>query len=228
MQAEEQAASFLRIDQLPKAERQAAIERLKQGGVIVNREETLSLGRAIPVPGGIILDWRGTTFIPGATLAQTLAFLQDYDNHYKFYAPDVERSHLTSHDGQLFKVSLRLRKKIAVLDTNYDIRYQLLGNERALARSVCTRIQEIDNAGQKNEVAKPVGDDNGFMWRLNSYWRFEQRDGGTYVQLQAISLTRDIPTGLGWLIGPLISTIPKESMEFTLTRTRQALLQTKK
>jgi hypothetical protein len=62
------------------------------------------------------------------------------------------------------------------------------------------------------------------MWRLNSYWRFEQRDGGTYVQLEAISLSRDIPTGLGWLVGPFVSSIPKESLEFTLGRTRNALL----
>ncbi len=228
MNAEEQSASFLLIDQLPKLERQASMERLKQGGVIVNRVETLSQGRALPVPGGFIHHWQGTIFVPRVTLAQTLAFVQDYDNHYKFYGPDVERSHLTSREGQLFKVSLRLRRKIAVLDADYDIRYRLLEGDRALARSVCTRIQEIDNAGQKNEVAKPVGDDNGFMWRLNSYWRFEQRDGGTYVRLEAISLTRDIPSGLGWLIGPLISAIPKESLEFTLTRTREALVRTKK
>jgi hypothetical protein len=63
------------------------------------------------------------------------------------------------------------------------------------------------------------------MWRLNSYWRFQQRDGGVYVQLEAISLTRDIPTGLGWLITPFITSIPKESLAFTLTRTRQVLVQ---
>ncbi len=228
MKAEEQSNSFLAVDELPNGVRQVLIERLKQGNVIVNRAGTFSDGHPVSVSGGLIHHWRGTVFIPGVTVTQTLAFLQDYDNQSKFYGPDVERSHLISRDGQHFIVSMRLRKKIAILDTDYDIRYRLLSSGRVLARSVSTRIVEIDNAGQKNEVAKPVGDDNGFMWRLNSYWRFEQRDGGTYVQLEAISLTRDIPVGLGWLISPFVSTIPKESLEFTLNRTRAGLLEMKK
>jgi len=61
------------------------------------------------------------------------------------------------------------------------------------------------------------------MWRLNSYWRFLQRDGGVYVQLEAISLTRDIPAGLGWLVKPFVTSIPRESIEFTLSRTRRSL-----
>jgi hypothetical protein len=190
----------------------------------VDRLETLDRGRTIPVPRGMIHHWIGTTFIPGVTLAQTVAFLQDYDNQYKFYAPDVERSRLVARDGNNFKVFLRLRKKIAILDTEYDVKYSWLSAHQATARSVSTRITEVENVGQKNESKRPVGDDNGFMWRLNSYWRFAERDGGTYVQLEAISLTRDIPVGLGWLIGPFISSIPKESLEFTLGRTRQALL----
>jgi hypothetical protein len=123
---------------------------------------------------------------------------------------------------------MRLRKKIAILDSDYDVNYRWLTPDHAASRSVSTRIAEVDNAGQKNESRKPVGNDNGYMWRLNSYWRFAQRDGGTYIQLEAVSLTRDIPVGLGWLIGPFISSIPKESLEFTLGRTREALLRQSK
>ena len=190
--------------------------------------ETRENGRPIPVPGGMIHHWIGTTFIPGVSLAQTIAFLQDYDNHCKYYAPDVERSRIISHDGNHFGVYLRLRKKIAVLDTEYDVNYKWLSKTEASARSLSARIREVQNAAQKNEFEMPVGKDNGFMWRLNSYWRFAERDGGTYVQLEAISLTRDIPVGLGWLIGPFVESIPKESLEFTLTRTRTELLQSKK
>jgi len=224
MKAEEQSSSFLRIDALPAKERDGTLAKLKKGEVIVDRMETLDRGRTIPVPGGMIHHWIGAAFIPGVTLAQTVAFLQDYDNQYKFYAPDVERSRVIARDGNNFKVFMRLRKKIAVLDTEYDVKYNWLSAHHATARSLSTRIVEIENAGQKNESKRPVGDDNGFMWRLNSYWRFAEREGGTYVQLEAISLTRDIPTGLGWLIGPLISSIPKESLGFTLGRTREALL----
>jgi hypothetical protein len=232
MRVEEPSKSFLYIDALSPKERQAAAANLRNARVIIDRIETRENGRSIAVTGGMIHHWIGTTFIPGVSLAQTLAFLQDYDNQYKYYGPDMQRSRVISRDisrdGDHFKVFLRLRKKIAVLDTEYDVNYQRFGKTQATARSLSTRISEVQNAGQKNEFEKPVGDDNGFMWRLNSYWRFAERDGGTYVQLEAISLTRDIPAVLGWLIGPFIASIPKESLEFTLNRTREALLEKEK
>jgi hypothetical protein len=107
------------------------------------------------------------------------------------------------------------------------VRYTSVDSDRATSTSYSTRIAEIENAGKPNEFEKPVGNDSGFLWRLNSYWRFHERDGGVYVQLEAISLTRDIPAGLGWLISPFVSSIPKESLAFTLTRTREALAATR-
>jgi hypothetical protein len=83
----------------------------------------------------------------------------------------------------------------------------------------------VDDAGEPAERLEPAGHDRGFLWRMNTYWRFEQRDGGTYVECQSISLTRDIPTGLGWLIGPYVTSVPRESLTFTLAATRSAVLQ---
>jgi hypothetical protein len=120
---------------------------------------------------------------------------------------------------------LRKTKVVTViLNTEYDVTYTRLDAGRATSDSRSTRIAEVENAGKPNQSEKAVGNDSGFMWRLNSYWRFQQRDGGVYVQLEAISLTRDIPTGLGWLISPFISSIPKESLVFTLTHTREVLV----
>jgi hypothetical protein len=219
---------FLHIDGLRAADRDAEFTRLKAGEVITERLQTRDEGQPISVPGGLIHHWIGTVFIPGVTLAQTLAFLEDYDNQYKFYTPDVQRSKLIERDGDHFRIFLRLRKTkvvTVILNTEYDVKYTGLDSERATSDSHSTRIAEVENAGKPNESEKPVGNDSGFLWRLNSYWRFQQRDGGVYVQLEAISLTRDIPTGLGWLISPFITSIPKESLVFTLTRTRQALVQ---
>lgn len=226
MSQELNSGLFLRVDGLPLQQRSAGLAQLRNGEVIVERQQTLDHGAQISVPGGLIHHWIGTVFIPGATLTKTLAFLQDYDNQYKGYSPDVQGSKLLRHNGDDFKVYLRLRKHkviTVVLDTEYDVKYSLLGPERATSYSRSTRITEVENAGKPDEAQKPVGHDSGFLWRLNSYWRFLERDGGVYVQLEAISLTRDIPTGLNWLIGPFVSSIPKESLEFTLTRTRDAL-----
>ena len=91
------------------------------------------------------------------------------------------------------------------------------------SRSVATRIAEVADADQPSEHEKPIGHDGGFLWRMNSYWRFEEKDGGVYVEVESISLTRDIPTGLGWLIGPFVTNIPRESLLMTLGSTRSAV-----
>ena len=180
----------------------------------------------VAVPDGLIHDWIGAVFIPGTNLTRTLAFLQDYDHNRDYYKPEVMASRLISRDGNNFKVYLRLMKKkvvTAILDTDYDIRYFALDKTRSYSRAYSTRIAEVENAGQQNEHTLPPGNDHGFLWRLDSYWRFEERDGGVYVECEAISLTRSIPTGLGWLIEPIIRSLPRESLENTLVQTRRAL-----
>jgi hypothetical protein len=95
--------------------------------------------------------------------------------------------------------------------------------DRAYSQVTSTRVAEVDHAGTSREVEKPVGHDSGFMWRLNTYWRFLERDGGTYVQCESITLSRDIPFGLGWMIGPFVTGIPRESLTFTMARLRSQL-----
>jgi hypothetical protein len=71
----------------------------------------------------------------------------------------------------------------------------------------------------------PIGEGHGYLWRLNTYWRFEERDGGVYVQCEALSLTRDIPYGLAWLLRPLVTKIPKDALDRALGETRKLVLQ---
>ena len=227
MASELRSGRFLRVDDLPPNLRDAEYTRLKNGEVVIARLGTEEQGHSLSVPGGLVHHWIGTVFIPGTTLVRTLAFLEDYNQQYKFYFPEVQQSRLLEHDGNHFSVFLRLRKTkvvTVILNTEYDVRYVPLAPDRAASYSYSRRIAEVENAGKPNQSEKPVGNDSGFLWRLDSYWRFLEREGGVYVQLEAISLTRDIPPGLGWLIGPFVTSIPKESLEFTLTRTREGLV----
>jgi hypothetical protein len=231
MQHDLRSGRFLWMDDLPTPERQQVYQRIKQGDVVTEKLETLEGAAPISVPGGLIHHWIGTVFIPGANLKQTLALLQNYDEHAQIYAPHVLRSKLIQHTADDFKFSLRLHETkvvTVVLDTDYDAHYLYIDSTRACSRSYSTRVAEVEKAGQPDEREKPVSNDSGFLWRLNSYWRFQERDGGVYVQLEAVSLTRDIPEGLGWLIRPFITSIPKESLMFTLSRTREALSKTQK
>ena len=214
----ETGGAFLWVDQDPARARQA-----RTGQVL---SQPWGAQTEIPVSGGLIHDWIGAVFIPGATLDRTLALVQDYDHHKNIYRPEVIDSKLVSRTDGDFKIYLRLLKKkvlTVVLNTHHDVRYTRLDATRCRSRSYSTRIAEVDNAGKPGERELPVGHDHGFLWRLYSYWRFEERDGGVYVECEAISLTRGVPRGLGWLIDPIIRNLPRESLANTLTATRTAL-----
>jgi hypothetical protein len=220
------AKAFLWIDDLPEAQRIRDLDDLKRGEVKIARTETRDGREKISCPGGMIHHWRGLVFIPKASLQSVLDVLQDYDHHAEYYAPDVEKSKLESRDGDHFSVFLRFRRHkviTVVLDTTHEVRYFRDGAKRAHSRSSATRIAEVVNAGKKDEREKPPGDDGGFLWGMETWWRMEERDDGVYVQSEVVSLTRDIPAGLGWLIGPFVTSIPKETLSFTLEATRKAV-----
>jgi hypothetical protein len=169
-------------------------------------------------------------FVPGAKLDDVLHLLQDYNHHAQYYAPDVQQSRIEQRNGEHYRVFLRFRRtKIitAVIDTVNDIQYYRDSPTQAHSRSSAIRINEVDNPGQPDEQEKPAGHDNGFLWGMETWWRMEQKDGGVYVQSEVVSLTRDIPTGLGWMIGPFVQSIPRESLTFTLAATRRAVLSEK-
>ena len=223
-----QSGPYLWVERLPAARRAADEQQLRNGELVVERLETLDSGKPIATPGGIIHHWIGTVFVPGATLAQTLSFMQDYDHKVDYFKPDIVRSKILRHDGDDYFVLLRFYKKkiiTTVIDTDQEVHYHLVDGTHAYSRSRTTRVQEVENAGKSGETLEAEGHDRGFLWRMNTYWRFEEKDGGTYVECQAISLTRDIPTGLGWMVGSFVSSVPRETLTFTLTTARAALLQ---
>ena len=224
-------AGWLWIDGLPEKERDQAYLELKRGEVKIKKLETLEGGAAIACPGGMIHHWVGTIFISGARVEDVLRILQDYEHHASYYAPDVERSKLLARDGDRFRVFLRFRRKkiiTVVMDTEHEVHYFRDAGDRAHSRSSAVRIAQVENAGAADERKKNPGDDDGFMWKMETWWRVEARDGGVYVQSEVASLTRGIPAGLGWMIGPFVTSIPKESLTFTLEATRKAVLQNEK
>jgi len=218
---------FLWIDALPDKERTEAVAKLKAGEVEMRRLSTAPDGGNLRVPGGLIHDWEGIVFIPGVKLDAVLSILEDYNHHASYYAPDVQQSRIESHNGNEFRVFMRFRRhKIVtvVLDTEHAITYYRDSPTRAHSRSSAIRITQVEDADQPSEKEKAPGDDDGFLWRMETWWRMDERDGGVYVQNQVVTLTRDIPTGLGWLIEPFITKIPKETLEFTLDATRKAVV----
>lgn len=196
---------------------------VKSGDIAI---EAFSGKGAIEVKGGMIHDWIGAGFMPGTTLDKVVAMVQNYDNHKNIYQPEVIDSKLRGKSGNRYKVHLRLLKKkviTVVLNTEHDVEYFPLGPKRTHSRSYATRIAEVDEPGTAREKERPPSESHGFLWRLNSYWRFEERDGGVYIECEAISLTRGVPFGLGMVVMPIVRDLPRESLRRTLEATRDGL-----
>ena len=210
----------------------------------------------LPISGGLVHDWIGVVFIPGVSLPEVLHFVQDYDGAAAHYAPSVTESRLLSRSGDSFRVFLRLKQAemVTVLfDTEYDVRYVTLDAAHVYSSSHSTRIAQLAH-GSDREL--PPAKNDGFLWRLDTYWRFEQVCGeeamrgpgkrncdgrrratgetwsdahqefreGVFVECRAISLSRDIPRGLGWIVAPFLQNIPRKSLQFTLSATRTSVL----
>jgi hypothetical protein len=198
--------------------------RVSQGAAAV---EPFSGSGDVDAPDGTIHDWVGAVFIPGATLTKTISMAQDYDSHKAFYGPELQDSKTIRRDGGEFDIYLRLLKKqviTVVLNTNHRVNYFQLDGARWYNVSHSTRIAELENPGEPDESEMPPGHDHGFLWRLNSYWRFEQRDNGVYVECEAISLTRIVPVGFGWLVNPIVRTLPRDSLANMLRSMRAAVM----
>jgi hypothetical protein len=190
------------------------------------RVQGADAARNANAPGAMIQDWVGTTFIPGATLAQVQSVLRDYAGYKNFYRPKVIESRQLARNGDEYDVLLRLYEKhilTVVLNSTYHIRYEMPDSNHLIVTSRSTHIGEVKDPGKSTAEEVPPGEDSGFLWRLNSYWRFEAADGGVYARCEAISLSRDVPAGLGWMLKGFLDGFPKESMVNTLRGTRSAI-----
>ena len=209
--------SFLWADE--SAERR---NHVRGGQVVVEPAQSQAITE---VTGGLIHDWVGSVFVPGVSLAATIEHVKDYD-HARTHHADVLESHIISHNGNEYLVFMRLIKKkviTVVLDTEHEIHYYPIDASHCRSESRTVKIAEVENPGKRGEHELPAGTGHGFLWKLNTFWRFQERDGGTWIECEAISLTRDIPTGLGWLIEPIIRSLPQESLANTLSETAKAL-----
>ena len=219
-------APFLWIDGLPDAKRKEALDLVRRKQLSIERPETKDNGREIDVPDGMIHHWIGTAFVAGASIDQALGVLQNYDAHQRIYAPAVAASKLQSREGDRFKFFLRfVMKKVitVVVNSDHEAVFRRPASDRAEGWIHSTRIAEVEDAGTPTEREKPIGNDGGYLWRLNTYWRLLARDGGVYIHCESVSLSRGIPFGIGWAVKPFVTSVPRESLTFTLETTRKQL-----
>jgi hypothetical protein len=204
------------------------VARLQRGEVII---EQLTPATGAELPEALLHDWRGTAFVPGATAAGFERVMRDFNAYPQRYAPEVLTARVLAQQGDQYQVTMRVEQKhilTVVMDTAYDVAFGRgnpgrMGALRGYSTSRSTKIAEIDSPGTAHERTLGPSEEHGFLWRLNSYWSYEERDGGLEIQIESVSLSRSIPTGLRWLIGQFIESIPRESLEFTQRATCNAL-----
>ncbi len=179
------------------------------------------------VPDALIHDWVGAVFVPRAKVADAVAVLQDVPHYPQIYSGDILSARLESREGNHLKVLFRvLRKNVVtvVLETEYDVDYRRISDTRTQVWSRSTRIAEVDDSGTPNERVRRPDSGWGFLWRLNTYWHLEERDGGLLMECRAVSLTRDIPFALAWIVKPMVTSLPREALAGTLQKTRAAVI----
>jgi hypothetical protein len=217
---------FLYIDSLPPEHRDAIYAQLRGGESYIEQLHTLEDGHSIHVPDGLIHHWTGIIFIPGGTYSRTLAVLQDYAKYADVYKPDVRKSKLLEREGNIQKIYFQLsRKSLAsvVLNADFASEKHQLSDKRAEIRSCSTRIAEVKDPEEPDEHELPVGNDHGYLWRLCSYWRVEQHDGGVYLQVESIALSRTIPVAIAWLVNPAVRKLSREVVANLLNATVKAV-----
>ena len=218
--------NFLHVDSLPEKERDAILERAHSGDVVIEPMRTLDKGKEIHVPDGLAHHWLAIGFLPGTTIDKAVALAQDYPRHAELYAPDVQRSRVLAHDGPHFSVYYCFYHHAvvtAVYNTEFSVDYFLPDPSRSYCFARAVRIAEVQNAGNPDEKELPVGNDHGYMWRLNLYTRYLEKDNGVYVEIEFVALSRGVPWMFAWLVNPYMRSIPRDYLTNYIHATGKAL-----
>jgi putative flippase GtrA len=193
--------------------------RLGQGEIVIDEVE----GNGRDAGGGTISHWRGSMFIRGVTLDELLEAAAWKGRAETHRPEDVLDAQVLSRGPGSLRLFLKLRRKAivtAAYNTEHQIDFEKVSEMRAASRSISTRIAELGDVGTPRERELPPGEDRGFMWRLNSYWRYDAVPGGVVVQLDSLTLSREVPWAVSAIASPIISRIARESMVRTLTSLR--------
>jgi hypothetical protein len=217
---------FLWIDFRPESSRRRYYRQLRKGEFVIRQLDTYDDGREINIPDGMVHHWIGLAFVPGATLRSAEAVLEDYQDYATIYAPQVRRSRVYADDGDAFRLYLQLYKpspREVSYNADFKVQRIKLCATRIASSSISTRIAQLQNPSQPDGAEYPVGNDSGYLWRMNNYWRYEQKDGGVYMQVETISLSRDVPPFLGWFVRPIIRRVARQTMADLLEANRRSI-----
>ena len=178
------------------------------------------------VEGAMIHHWRASTFVRGASAADFEALLRNLPAYPRIFAPRVTRADLVAGRGDRVETAMRLREQHVItiwMDASYDVQFGQLDPTHRYMISRSTQVRELAGVGTPSERTLSPSEEHGWLWRMNTYWSYQEKDGGLYLQVESISLSRAIPRGLGWAVGPYVESVPRQSLEWTLQAVCRAI-----
>jgi hypothetical protein len=214
------ATPFLWSDQSPDR-----LQDLRKGKTVV-----ASFGETPErVPYGLIHHWIGAVFLSRAHLDDVLSVVRDYGRYEDIYSPNVVQSRVVCKAATGDTFSLRLLNKAVIakfaLDTEFRSTFRRIDENKWYSISYTTRVREVENYGLADEHEAPANTGRGLIWRLYSISRFEQRDGGVYVELEVVALSRNVPGAIRWLVDPIVRRASRNSIYVSLQKTEEAVLE---
>jgi hypothetical protein len=208
---------------LSLTESAADTKRLMKGDLLIRPAASRNPEDA---PDGLIHDWVGAVYIPNTNVSAVIAVLQDFDHHAKIY-PEIVRSRLVKRQANDITGYWRIERKQqfvpAVFDVQQDAHYKEVAPGKWICRAYANDIREVQDAGTAKEKDYPLGEGLGLLWRMNAFWSVEASGNGVLAECRTISLSRSIPSGMGWMIKPFIQNVPRESLTSTLQNTRKTI-----
>jgi hypothetical protein len=218
-QRQSSGKAFLWMDEAPDR-----VARVRAGEIIVSPNGDQNPKR---VRSGLIHDWVGAVFIPRVTIRDVLAVLSDYPRYKDFYKPTVIDSKAISTSETKDRFSIRLVNKSyflkSVLDTDYESSHVRIDDQHGYSIVRTTRVQEIEEYGEPAERVLREGEGRGVIWRLFGIVRYVEREGGVYLELEVIGLSRDIPASLQWMLNPIIRRVSEGSLSTMLRQTESVV-----
>jgi hypothetical protein len=194
-------------------------EKVRQGKVLA---EPVSRNGEQEVPEADIHDWMGAAFIPNATLDDVLGVVRDYDRYKEFYKPVVADAKCLDRGPEESRFTMVWVKKVlfvtAAIESEYSATYSRVSDKRWYTVSNTTRVQEIDRFGKSDQHKLSPGEGRGYLWRLYTVARYEERDGGVYVEMESVGLTKTVPSYIRWIAERL-----SDGLVTSLTQTRDAV-----
>ncbi|MBV8896782.1 MAG: hypothetical protein JO051_09740 [Acidobacteriaceae bacterium] len=215
--------NFLWVD-----ESEQRLQHVREGSIIV---APVQPKMPIPIPHGLVHHWIGAAFLPGMHIDDVIATVRDYDRYAEFYAPAVTEAQVIEVSGDPERAPDRFTLTLVnksffskhALECESKTNYTRLDAHRWYSRSHTVRVQEWEQYGTSNQYLLPAGEGAGYVWSTSTMSRFEERDGGVYVEMEAIVLSRDVPVAMRELVNPIIRRVSKSAVITSLDETRKAV-----